>query len=124
VEPEESRLTPCAAWTFGALGEPEVRRDADPDDDERSQHPEQESRLADRKPRKLLALEEEPNPMAAATMNVEFDDLAAHSFGGIVGRTSGSVAVDNGSARRRASHLPSVALGVVPACGRPERSPT
>lgn len=113
MEPAESQLTPAhrAGWS-AALGQAEVGRDRDPDEDERSEDPQQERGLADGKPRKLLASEEEPNAMRAAAVDVQLDDLTAHRCCGIAGRLSLAVAIEN----RALGHLPSghrlsVALG-------------
>ncbi len=104
------------------LGHAQVGRDAGPDDDERGEDPEQECGLAYGKPRKLLALQEEPNPTGTTAMNVELDNFAAYRCGGIGCRLPFTVAVENRPpGRSRARHRPSVARGTRCAV-RPKRS--
>ena len=95
-----------------ALSHAQVGSEADPDDDERSEDPEQECRFADGKPRQVPPLEKKPKPTGATAVNVQFDDFPAHRLGGVVRRLPFTVAVDDGPSRQsRAHHESSVARG-------------
>ena len=110
-----TRLRWNGGWRAGArraLGQREDESDASPDENEASQHPEQECRLADRQPRDVRAIEEEARAPEPAVI-VVLGDLAGDRLRGVLGRPAGGVGVydlaGSASGLRLGCHRPSVA---------------
>lgn len=99
MESTTYRLAASRGEARGELLQSEEKADDEPDGAEGRESPEEERRLAHRKPRQLLALEEEAGATRGAAMNVVLDDLARHRLGWIGRRTSLCIAVQG----RRAS---------------------
>jgi hypothetical protein len=83
--------------------------DGDPYENERSQYPEQERGLADRKPWQFRAIQEEPRSPEDLAMIVVLGDLPADGAFRIVGASPSSVEIGGVLPRVRSGHGSSVA---------------
>ena len=96
------------------LAQREDKAHGDPDHGERDEYPQQERGLAERQPRELFALEEEPRA-AGAVVSVVLDDLAGYRVRRLANGTAVPIAKNalGASAPIGRGHRLSVALGRV-----------